>query len=142
VIVAVVLYGLSANLAVPLQQRYGALPVLFRAQLAALVLVVPLGVIQIPGSTWQWNSALTMIPLGALSTGLAFVLISILVGRVGGTRGSVAIYFVPVVAIALGVLVLGEETVPLALVGTALVVLGAWITSRRETSVTSVTVTN
>jgi drug/metabolite transporter (DMT)-like permease len=142
VIVAVVLYGLSANLAVPLQQRYGALPVLFRAQLAALVLVVPLGVIQIPGSTWQWNSALAMIPLGALSTGLAFVLMSILVGRVGGTRGSVAIYFVPVVAIALGVLVLGEETVPLALVGTGLVVLGAWITSRRETSVTSVTVTN
>jgi drug/metabolite transporter (DMT)-like permease len=40
------------------------------------------------------------------------------------------------------VLVLGEEIVPLALVGTALVVLGAWITSRRETSVTSVTVTN
>jgi len=55
-----------------------------------------------------------------------------LVGRAGGTRGSVAIYFVPIVAIALGVLVLGETIVPLALVGTGLVVLGAWITSRRE----------
>ena len=133
VIVAIVLYGLSANLAVPLQQRYGALPVLYRAQLAALVVVVPLGLIQIPGSSWAWNSALAMIPLGALSTGLAFVLMTTLVGRAGGTRGSVAIYFVPVVAIALGVVFLNETVVPVALVGTGLVVLGAWITSRRET---------
>ena len=133
VIVAIVLYGLSANLAVPLQQRYGALPVLYRAQLAALVVVVPLGVIQIPGSSWAWDSALAMIPLGALSTGLAFVLMTTLVGRAGGTRGSVAIYFVPIVAIALGVVLLNETVVPLAVVGTGLVVLGAWITSRRET---------
>ena len=133
VIVAIVLYGLSANLAVPLQQRYGALPLLYRAQLAALVIVVPLGVIQIPGSSWAWDSALAMIPLGALSTGLAFVLMTTLVGRAGGTRGSVAIYFVPIVAIALGVVFLNETVVPLALVGTGLVVLGAWITSRRET---------
>lgn len=132
VIAAIILYGLSANLAVPLQQRYGALPVLYRAQLTALVVVVPLGLIQIPGSTWAWNSALAMIPLGALSTGLAFVLMAILVGRTGGTRGSIAIYFVPIVAIALGVIVLNETVVPLAIVGTGLVVLGAWITSRAE----------
>jgi drug/metabolite transporter (DMT)-like permease len=142
VVVAVILYGLSANLAVPLQQRYGALPVLFRAQLSALVVVVPLGLVQIPGSSWAWDSALAMVPLGALSTGLAFVLMSILVGRAGAPRGSIAIYFVPVVAIVLGVVVLGERVAPLALVGTALVVLGAWVTSRREDPVESVTVTN
>jgi drug/metabolite transporter (DMT)-like permease len=133
VIVAVILYGLSANMAVPLQQRYGALPVLLRAQLAALVVIVPLGVVQIPGSTWAWNSALAMIPLGALGTGLAFVLMATLVGRAGGPRGSIAIYFVPVVAIVLGVVVLDEAVAPLALAGTALVVLGAWIASRSET---------
>ena len=55
-----------------------------------------------------------------------------LVGRAGGPRGSISIYFVPVVAIALGVAVLGETVVPLALGGTALVVLGAWIASRSE----------
>ena len=142
VIAAIVCYGLAANLAVPLQQRYGALPVLFRAQLAALVLVVPLGLVQIPGSTWSWESALAMIPLGTLSTGLAFVLMAVLVGRAGAARGSVSIYFVPVVAIALGVIVLGEQVVPIAILGTALVVAGAWITSRRDTAAKSVTVTN
>lgn len=133
VVLAIVLYGLSANMVVPLQQRYGALPVLLRAQMAALLVVVPIGLWQLPASTFAWRSALAMVPLGTLSTGLAFVLMATLVGRVGGPRGAVAIYFVPVVAIALGVVLLGERIAPLAAVGTALVLLGAWFTSRRET---------
>lgn len=132
VILAIALYGLAANLAVPLQQRYGALPVLLRAQLAALVLVTPVGLWQLQGSSFAWGPVLAMVPLGILGTGLAFAAMTTLVGRVGGPRGSVAIYFVPVVAVVLGILVRGEEVAPVAVVGTALVLLGAWITSRRE----------
>lgn len=132
VILAIALYGLAANMAVPLQQRYGALPVLLRAQFAALILVTPLGLWQLPDSTFAWGPVLAMVPLGVLGTGLAFVAMTTLVGRVGGPRGSVAIYFVPVVAVVLGVVVRGEQVAPIAIVGTALVLLGAWITSRRE----------
>ena len=132
IVAAVVLYGLAANLAVPLQQRYGALPVMLRAQLAALVVVVPYGLWDLPGSSFALRPVLAMVPLGVLGTGLAFVLMATLVGRVGGPRGSVAIYFVPVVAIALGVAVLAEAVAPVALAGTALVIMGAWVTSRRE----------
>ncbi len=133
VIAAVILYGLSTNVAVPLQQKYGALPVLFKAQLSALLIVVPFGIIQIPGSTWAWPSAIAMVPLGVLGTAVAFVLMGTLVGRVGGPRGSVAIYFVPIVAIALGVIVRGDRIESIAIAGAGLVLLGAWITSRRET---------
>ena len=132
VILAIALYGLAANMAVPLQQRYGALPVLLRAQLAALVLVTPFGLWQLPGSTFAWAPVLAMVPLGVLGTGLAFAAMTTLVGRVGGPRGSVAIYFVPVVAVILGVAVRGEQVAPMAVLGTVLVLLGAWITSRRE----------
>lgn len=132
VVGAVVLYGLSTNLAVPLQQKYGALPVLFNAQLAALVIVVPFGLAQVPGSSWAWPSALAMIPLGVLGTAVAFVLMTTLVGRVGGPRGSVAIYFVPIVAMVLGVVVRDDTIAPIAVIGIALVLLGAWITSRKE----------
>lgn len=132
VLFAVFLYGLSANLAVPLQQRYGALSVLLRAQLAALVVITPFGIAAVPGSTFGWGPALAMLPLGVLGTGVAFVLMTTLVGRVGGPRGSVAIYFVPVVAIAFGVVTLGESVHPLALGGTGLVLVGAWLASRRE----------
>jgi drug/metabolite transporter (DMT)-like permease len=132
VVFAVLLYGLSVNLAVPLQQRYGSLPVLFRAQLAALVLLLPFGLWSLPGSHFDAGAALAMLPLGILGTGLAFVLMTTLVGRVGGPRGAVATYFIPVVAIALGVAFLDERVAPAALVGTALVLGGAWLTSRRE----------
>ncbi len=132
VVLAIVLYGLSTNVAVPLQQRYGALPVLFRAQLAALVIVVPYGLIQLPGSTWDWGSAAAMVPLGVLGTALAFVFMATLVGRVGATRGSIAIYFVPIVAMVLGAAVLDERIEPLAMAGVAFVLVGAWFASRRE----------
>lgn len=132
VLAAITLYGLSANIAVPLQQKYGALPVLLRAQLAALLVVVPFGLTDLAGSAWSWAAAAAMVPLGALGTGLAFVLMATLVGRVGGPRGSVAIYFVPLVAMALGVLLLNETIATPALFGIALVLGGAWMTSRRE----------
>ena len=132
VVLAVLLYGLSVNLAVPLQQRYGALPVLFRAQLAALVPLVPFGLWSLPGSSFDPGAALAMLPLGILGTGLAFALMTTLVGRVGGPRGAVATYFIPVVAIALGVAFLDERVAPAALLGTALVLGGAWLTSRSE----------
>lgn len=133
ILISVVLYGLASNMAVPLQQRYGAIPVLLRAQMAALLLVLPIGIAQIPGSSWSMSSALAMIPLGVLGTGMALVLMTTLVGRVGSTRGSVAIYDVPVVAVALGVLVRDETVHPEALVGMVLVLIGAGLTSRRET---------
>jgi drug/metabolite transporter (DMT)-like permease len=132
VVLAVICYGLAVNLAVPLQQRHGALPVLLRAQLAALVLLLPFGLWGLRGSHFAWGPALAMLPLGILGTGLAFVLMTNLVGRVGGPRGAVATYFIPVVAIVLGVLLLDERVAAAAVAGTALVVGGAWLTSRRE----------
>jgi drug/metabolite transporter (DMT)-like permease len=132
VVLAVLFYGLAVNIAVPLQQRYGALPVLLRAQLASLIIVVPFGLWSLPGSRWSWGSALAMIPLGILGTGLAFVMMTTLVGRAGPSRGSVAIFFVPVVAILLGVTLLGERITPSAVLGTGLVLVGAWLTSRKE----------
>ncbi len=129
---AISFYGLATNLAVPLQQKYGSLPVIFRVQLVALAIVVPIGLVQLPGSSWSLDAALAMVPLGVLGTGLAFVLMATLTGRVGGPRASIAIYFLPIVAIALGVLVLGETVPAVAFVGVALVIAGAWFASRRE----------
>jgi drug/metabolite transporter (DMT)-like permease len=132
VVLAVLCYGLAVNLAVPLQQRHGALPVLLRAQLAALVLLAPFGLWGLRGSSFAWGPALAMLPLGILGTGLAFVLMTNLVGRVGGPRGAVATYLIPVVALVLGVVLLDERVAAAAVAGTVLVVAGAWLTSRRE----------
>ena len=132
ILLAVVFYGLAVNLAVPLQQRYGALPVLVRAQAAALILLAPAALIGLPDSEFAWSSTLAVVALGFFGTGWAFVAMTTLVGRVGATRGSVAIYFIPVVAIALGVIFEDETVAAVSLLGTALVLAGAYLTSRRE----------
>lgn len=131
-LVATILYGLAANIMVPLQQKYGALPVIVRAQLVALAAVLPFGIAALPDSSWAWPSALAMVALGVFGTGLAYVASSTLLGRAGPTRGSVQIYFIPVVALVLGVLFLDEEVAGMALAGVVLIIAGAYLTSRRE----------
>lgn len=124
--------ALGANLAIPLQQRYGALRVVSRAQLWGLALVTPWAIAEFGRVEWQPASWLAMLPLGILSSGLAFVALTTLVGRAGADRGAVAIYFVPVVAIALGVTLRGEVLHPAQVVGTLLILSGAWLTSRER----------
>jgi drug/metabolite transporter (DMT)-like permease len=133
VVIAVACYGLSVNLAVPLQQKYGALPVINRAQWAAVTMLTPFGIAGIPASGWQWSSAFAMLSLGVLSTALAFVAMANLVGRAGATRGAVAIYFVPIFAVIAGVVFRDETVALLSLGGIGLVLAGAYLSSRRET---------
>lgn len=132
VILATMLYGVAANMAVPLQQKYGALPVVLRAQLVALLAVLPFALAAIPGSSFEWSSALAMVPLGVGGTGLAFLAMATLVGRAGATRGAVAIYFIPVVATILGVVLRDESVMLVQLAGLGLVLVSAWLTSRRD----------
>ncbi|MGH3425060.1 MAG: DMT family transporter, partial [Nocardioidaceae bacterium] len=131
VLLATFSYGIAFNLAVPLEERNRALPVIWRAQLAAAVLTAPSGAFGLTQSSFAWSALLAMIVLGALSTGVAFALFTTLVGRVGAARGSVTVYFIPVVAIVLGVVFRGESVAAVAAVGTALILAGAYLTSRR-----------
>ncbi len=133
VMFAVFLYGFSANVAVPLQQKYGSVALMLRMQLTGLVVVTPFAAVGLRETTFAWGPVIAMIPLGVLCTGVAFVLMATLVGRVGGPRGSIAIYFVPIVAIIIGITLRGEQVHPIALMGTIFIILGAITASRRET---------
>lgn len=133
VLLATMFYGISINIAVPLQRRYGALPVLLRVQLFAIALTLVPGIYGASHSAFSWLSLVVLVPLGCLGTGLAFVWMTTLIGRVGAARGSVTIYFVPVVAIVLGAAFRAEAISVISLLGTALVIGGAFLTSRSQT---------
>jgi drug/metabolite transporter (DMT)-like permease len=130
VLLAALLYGFAFNIAAPLQRRYGALPVIWRAQLVAVVLMLPFAIVGATQSSFGWDSLVAVAALGSLGTALAFFWFTTLIGRVGSTRGSVAIYLVPIVAILLGAGLLDETIHAAALLGTVLVLAGAYITSR------------
>lgn len=131
-VVAVACYGLALNVAVPLQQRYGGLPVLLRAEVAAAAMVAPFALWQAGESSFAWSALLAVAALGVAGTGLAFMAIATLIGRAGATRGSAVSYSFPIVAIALGVWLRDERVHVLTAFGVALVLAGAWAVSRRE----------
>ena len=132
VVAATVCYGIALNLAVPLQQRYGAPAVLMRALGVAAVVTTPFGLAGLAGSRWGTGPVLAVAALGVVNTGVAFVVMAALVGRVGATRGGVAVYFIPLVAMVLGIVFRSEVILPLQWAGIAVVLFGAWLTSRRE----------
>jgi drug/metabolite transporter (DMT)-like permease len=133
VLLATVSYGIASNVAVPLQQRYGAIPVLARAQLVAIVLLVPAAAIGAPDSDLAADSLAAVVALGVLGTGLAFVAGATLMGRVGATRGTFITYVAPLVSIALGVAFRDEVFDEFGAIGVVLVLIGAYLASRAET---------
>src|SRR3546814_5184340 len=91
----------------------------------ATLWTLPLGVVGLPASELELRPLAAVAALGVLGTGIAFLLMGFLVGRVGPTRSSFITYLVPVVALALGVLFQDDHVEAISLAGVALVVGGA-----------------
>lgn len=130
VLCAATLYGVAFNIAAPLQAEYGPLAVTRGAMIVAAVALVPAAAVGAIDSSFAWSSLLAMIALGTLGTGVAFVWFTSMISRVGPARASVSIYIVPVVAVALGAIFRDERVHLAALAGTAMVLAGAYLTSR------------
>ena len=73
---------------------------------------------------------MSVVVLGALGTGGARALAATLAGRVGAPRMSTAAYFIPIVAIVLGITFRGETIAPVAVAGVAVVLIGAYAATR------------
>jgi drug/metabolite transporter (DMT)-like permease len=132
VLLATLCYGFAGNMAAPLQVRNGSLPVILRAGVVAWVASLPLGLASIPESSFAWSSLVAVAALGVFGTALAFVGFTTLLGRVGAARGSVTIYFLPLVAMVLGFFVRNEQIAVMSIAGTGLVLFGAYLASRAE----------
>ncbi len=80
----------------------------------------------IPASAW-----VSVLVLGSICSALAFIIFFALIAEVGPSRTTLITYINPVVAVALGVIVLAEPlTIGLA-VGLPLVLLGSWMATRK-----------
>ena len=73
-----------------------------------------------------------MLVLGALGTGIAYVLLTVAAGRVGATRASATNFLIPPVALVLGVAVRGENVELLSVGGAVICLAGAWLMHRER----------
>ncbi len=79
------------------------------------------GLLTVPGSVLGW---VALVWLGALGTAVAYLLFFRIIERWGATRTTLVTYVIPVVAIVLGFVFLGERLRPLELAGAALIIAG------------------
>lgn len=128
-LLALVSYAVSTNLARPLQAKYSPASLMLHVELVACVLSLPYGIYGISQSNFAWSSLMALIALGALGTGYAFTLFSVLLKRTGIARSMIPTYFTPVVGTILGVGLNNEPLVWLSVLGMGVVVVAAWLTS-------------
>ena len=85
----------------------------------------------------SWRVVLSMLALGALGTGMAYVWNTNVVSAWGATNASSVTYLTPVVGVVFGVIFLGEHMTWSEPIGAALVVLGIVVSQTRLKRLTS-----
>lgn len=96
----------------------------FGTMVAATVLSAPAGLAQLPHDAPGWKPAGSVLVLGVVGTGLAYILYFGLVLGAGASRAILVTYLVPAMALLYGALFLGEDVTAVALGGLALVLAG------------------
>ena len=83
------------------------------------------------------DTVLAVLWLGLLGSFVAYVLYFFLIEQIGATMAVMVTYMFPVVGVAIGVLLLGEQMDPRLAMGTALVVVGIIVVTIRYDSAVS-----
>jgi drug/metabolite transporter (DMT)-like permease len=96
--------------------------------LLAAIMLAPAALTSTPSSV-SGEALLSIVVLGLVCTALAFVVFSVLIREVGPGRALVITYVNPVVAVALGVAILGERPGTGAVAGLLLILAGSWLST-------------
>ena len=115
---AAVLYaGVALRVLPPLQIAAGQLA-------TAAVLSAPIGLIQLPHSAPSWKAISAIVALGALGSGVAYLLYFRLIASAGASRAILVTYLVPAFALLYGAVFLDEPITAAAVAGLGLVLAG------------------
>ena len=129
--VSVLYAGRTVRRLPPLQVSIGQLA-------SAAVLIAPFALLQLPNEIPSAKPLLAVVALGALGSGIAYLLYFALIASAGASRAILVTYLVPAFALGYGALLLDEPVTTSALVGLALILAGTGLatgTVRRRTTV-------
>ena len=95
----------------------------------ASIILLPFGIGDFPAEAPSTDALVAVVVLGLVCSALAFLLFFRLIAEVGPHRATVITYVNPVVALALGVAVLGENVTAGAVAGLLLILAGSWLST-------------
>jgi drug/metabolite transporter (DMT)-like permease len=117
-------YAAAAIYSARALERVPALVSALAALTFATLALVPFALFQLPGHFPSWEVTGSLLALGVGGTGVAYVLYYALLAGAGASRSILITYLVPAIALAYGVLLLGEPLTLAAIGGLALVLAG------------------
>jgi drug/metabolite transporter (DMT)-like permease len=97
--------------------------------LVASIVLTPLAALDPPTAVPSADALWSLIVLGVVCTGVAFVIFASLIVEIGPGRTAVITYINPIVAVALGVAILGERPGVGAVAGLLLILAGSWLST-------------
>jgi drug/metabolite transporter (DMT)-like permease len=97
--------------------------------LIAAIVLTPFAAADLPNETPGADVIASLLVLGVVCTALAFVIFGALITAIGPGRALVITYVNPVVAVALGVVVLDERPGAGAIAGLLLIIAGSWLST-------------
>jgi drug/metabolite transporter (DMT)-like permease len=95
----------------------------------AALLIAPVAAVSAPAEMPSGQTVLSVLVLGVVCSALAFLLFFALIAEVGPGRATVITYVNPVVAVTLGVALLGEQVGLSAAAGLLLILAGSWLST-------------
>lgn len=117
-------YALSALYAGRAVRAFPPLDVTIGQLGVGLLLALPFGLAQLPSEAPPAKAVAAIVALGALSTGVAYLLYFTLIARAGASRAILVTYLVPAFALVYGTVFLHEAVTASALVGLVLILGG------------------
>jgi drug/metabolite transporter (DMT)-like permease len=114
-LVATLCYGLSATYVKRHLTGVHPIAIATGSQISATIVLLPAGVWAWPATSPSTTAWLAMLAVGILCTGIAYILYYQLIEKIGPSRTMPLTFVIPVFAVVIGALVLGE-TITLAMV--------------------------
>lgn len=94
------------------------------AMVAATLITMPLGLARMPDGVPGWKATLSVVVLGVVGTGVAYILYFALIAGAGASKAILVTYLVPSLALLYGVTLLDEPLTLVAVAGLALILGG------------------
>src|SRR5205807_1224665 len=91
--------------------------------------LAPFAILDPPHRVPTAGAIASVVVLGLVCTAAAFVIFTILIREAGTSRATVITYVNPVVAVALGVTLLGEQPGAGSVAGLLLILAGSWLST-------------
>lgn len=137
VVLAALCYAIGSTISSRALGGTAPLVIAAGSTVVATLIVAPFGVTHLPATVPGWKECASVVVLGVVGTGIAYMILFALIRSAGPSRAILVTYLIPGIAIIYGALLLNEPVTAVSLIGLALILVGVALAGRGRRSASS-----